>query len=684
MTIEWSEQQNDIFDFFAHGKGNLVIRARAGTGKTTVAIEGMMRAPEQKILFVAFNTSVVNELKSRIKNPRAEAKTSHSLGRSFIMRAWNKPRLDEKRGKRLAAEACGGFAAPGEMIQLVDKLAELAKGKAPFGQASDLIAIAQEFDLEPDKDWRVDGWTTKRVAACARSAMDAAALPDGTIDFNDMLYVPVVNRMMHGAYDLVIVDESQDFNASQTMLARGACREGGRIVVIGDDRQAIYGFRGADSGSIDRLKKELDADEMGLTITRRCPQKVVRLAQRLVPDFEAAEGTPDGRKNAPLAGLCLRILRRGVRAQIKGRDIGTTLASIVGRFIRSGALTVADVMRHIDEWEREEIERWTERELPVKVDETIDKAETLRVLAEGVTSALALKSQIETMFSEHPEQQPCVMLSSIHRSKGLEADTVYVLQDTLYPRGDVENIEERNLEYVAITRTKRRLVWVSATIATPEKAPLPSAEDAALFVPLASEIERRDAEGSSLKAKVIAAAVKNEAEKPYVFIPQLVERPALSAPAAKGAPWERRLSLSPAVSASDALKRLTEQEPSARKLRDEAESSDGSRHVTVYFNDMAHLLAPVGFSEDRADKDQRVLTLRLDGGATIRVYSSVMVGEQIAAGASEDSIRIVLLGSSGKPLMKRQPYLCRTSGWASGLLARIGKCVNVIYMKGTL
>src|SRR5262249_47785764 len=105
-------------------------------------------------------------------------------------------------------------------------------------------------------------------------------LPDGrlavrAIDFDDMIWLPVVLRLSVWTYDRVFVDETQDLNAAQLELALRACRAKGRILAIGDDKQAIYRFRGADSNAVERIIRRLSAKVLPLSVTYRCAQRIV-------------------------------------------------------------------------------------------------------------------------------------------------------------------------------------------------------------------------------------------------------------------------------------------------------------------------------------------------------------------------------------------------------------------------
>lgn len=480
MSRTWSPEQLAIFAWFQTGRGNLVVRARAGTGKTTTILEGIDRAPERSILLAAFNRSIADELGHKLNNPRAEAKTLHTLGFKFILRNWTGVKVDENgtRALNLATQACGE-QAPDPMIRLVKQLHTKAREIKPFAKrAEELMDLATQFDLIPDEEWEQDGWDAYRICDLSIKAMELAKLRTPVIDFADMIFLPLVHHWVRAWFDLVVVDEAQDMTVAQLMLATGACRRGGRIAVVGDDRQAIYAFRGADSGSLDRLKQQLNAVELGLTTTYRCPKLVVALASKLVPDFKAAASAPDGtiksvseeammkgvkegdfilsRTNAPLIKVCMALLKQGTRARIKGRDIGKGIAALI-RKLRPES--VMDLGVKMGEWMATELERAmklgeeasTERSNFVQ-----DQFALVMALMEGVATVAEVEARIIELFSDSAEHQ-AVMCSTVHRAKGLETDHVFLLEGTFRSNSQ----EEDNIRYVAITRSKSELNWVA-------------------------------------------------------------------------------------------------------------------------------------------------------------------------------------------------------------------------------
>ena len=483
-----SPQQTVIFDWFAVGRGNAIVRARAGCGKTTTIIEAINFAQEPKILLAAFNKEIAEELKRRLRNPRARAQTLHSLGNYYIWKKWGSVTIDSKRGLRLAASASGFDPlnlsdAQRDWSKLVNDLASLGKNISPFATPAELSDIALDFGVIPEGDDADHRISINRLANHAHQAMQLATQKDGCIDFDDMIFLPVRNRWAFPMYGLVVIDEAQDMNPTQLQLAQKACKRGGRICVVGDDRQAIYAFRGADSNALDNLKKTLKATEFGLTVTYRCPKAVVQEARILVEDFEAHETAPEGivdsatladarnnavpgnfvlsRTNAPLVGVCLGILRNGNRAFIRGRDIGASLTKIVKD---RGVATIPALAEAMHVFKTRMFEKLTSEDAKDEAFQRVeDQVETISVLSEGLATTKELIARIESLFTDATPSDS-VICSTIHKAKGLEAEHVYLMRDTFrraFKNDEEVDNEELNLAYVGITRAKQRLTYVS-------------------------------------------------------------------------------------------------------------------------------------------------------------------------------------------------------------------------------
>ena len=496
-THRWSQQQNNIFNWFSGGTGHLIVRARAGTGKTTTIIEGIKHAPETKILLAAFNKRIATELDQRLENTNAEAKTLHAIGFSFVRRYWERIFIEKRPGARkfdLAEKVCGS-RVPDAIIKLVANLHTKAREIAPHAtKQGQLTEIMYQFDLLPDEDWVDEGYGVDFVEGKALEAMELAASKKPTatgIDFSDMIFLPVRNKWLSKKFELVVVDEAQDMTSAQLEIAQGVCS--GRVCVVGDDRQAIYGFRGADSDSLDRLKAELNATELGLNTTYRCGTEIVKEAATLVPDFQAGPNNPEGkiisipsdkltdtaeygdfilsRLNAPLVGIALSLLAQGKRTCIAGRDIGAGLKKLIRTLAKGHAAnSIPKLLERISVWEEKQVNRIlrAHRGKPViffasisqtgaQIDAIRDQAQCLNSLCIEAKSVDAVTKRIDALFTDNGlGQQGTITCSSVHKSKGLEADRVFILRKTLRTNSQ----EENNIQYVAITRAKSTLIWV--------------------------------------------------------------------------------------------------------------------------------------------------------------------------------------------------------------------------------
>lgn len=299
------------------------------------------------------------------------------------------------------------------------------------------------------------------------------------------------------AYDKVIVDEAQDMNRAQLLLAELLLAPGGNMVFVGDSRQAIYGFRGADSGALGRMAEEKQAKRLPLNITYRCPKSVVRIANLWVSGFYAADSAPEGevhenvtvpfmieqagpgdallcRANAPLMSVCLKLIAAGKRAYMAGRDVGEKLLQVLrGAKGKQAWIDMADLLERLEVWaarESAKAERLTKRpkDLEAKLEQIQDILGIFQALAEGLENPEDIEAELRRIFQEPGiTNKDFIMCSTVHRSKGLEFDNVFILQQGFNRPG----AEEDNIRYVAVTRAKKRLYAVGFAFEGPDGPP---------------------------------------------------------------------------------------------------------------------------------------------------------------------------------------------------------------------
>ena len=478
----YSSEQEAIFSHFATGAGNLVIEANAGTGKTTTIKEAFNHAPERQILYAVFNKKNQREAKEKITDPRVDVRTLHSLGFTYIKRRWKdaKPDNEVEFDRIHSILRKSGLHENHELLTSSIKLVGFLKNTMINPTEAEARDIAEQRDCLTD-----DASCNDRIIRTALESLALAKTQDAQsrISFDDMVWLPVAMDWVYNCYDMVTVDEAQDMNMPQLVMARKATN--GRIIVVGDSRQAIYGFRGAVQDAMGMMRITLRAKTLSLTTTYRCPKVVVRIAQEIVPTYQAAASAPDGevtgkaessilteakvgdailsRLNAPLMPLALSLIRKGIPARIEGRDVAKQLMAMV-RTLRAGS--VPDFIKKVESWLTKQVARLENTKTPEKkIEQARDIAETLKALAQDANGMPDVETRINSMFQDtDATSKPCVILSSVHKAKGLEWSRVWLLTET-FRKG--KGVEEDNIWYVAVTRSKQSLFLVNSS--APEK-----------------------------------------------------------------------------------------------------------------------------------------------------------------------------------------------------------------------
>ncbi len=482
---EWSEQQRAIFEAMRAGVGNIAVQARAGTGKTTTGVELIRRASARagRILYAAFNRDIKDAVKPKLAGfKNVDVKTLHGVGYGILLQYDQATTLDEDKGMRLARD----IAPPGAPQKFVTAI----KKAASYFKANMISDVEEGEALLIEAEIEAEGYATENeLAQLALKAMHSAKQMIGLVDFDDQVWLAVeLGLRSKWGYDVVVIDEAQDTNESQFLLCQGALKPGGVIVIIGDPKQAIYQFRGADERTYDKLILRLNAQVYPLTRTYRCAKKIVVEANKYVPDLEARLDAPEGvvktitaaemrtlmkpgdfvlsRSNAALVEQCTAAIRAGIKSNIQGRDLGEQLAALVRK---AKCDDIEELVEHVEAWRVKEVEKRQKKDLDPQP--VLDRAACLLAFADGAKSIPEMLRNIALMFDDTRDSHR-VVFSTTHRAKGLERKRVFVLRDTYLKARPYKDEwgekqfgvsgEEKNLYYVACTRAIDELYLVTA------------------------------------------------------------------------------------------------------------------------------------------------------------------------------------------------------------------------------
>lgn len=505
-----TQEQLDIFEAALTTKDNLCIDAKAGTGKTSTIVEMMHRVsgtplqPEGRFgaLALAFNHDNAKDLRKRMPS-WVNCKTFHGLGFAAWMRylrcRYDEITVDDEKINRLVSRWCRENDGDDFWMSIreVTRMAK-ANGVVPpssrffkraagsVRQQGPIFDLLEDFGDEKAVEHNTEVMWNAVIWVLDQSINEAMSR---RIDFDDMIYMPLAFGASFNKFKWILVDEAQDLNSAQHRILTLSLAYRGRIIAVGDPMQAIYGWRGADTRSMERLIEQFDMKRLPLTVNWRCGLAIVRQAQKIVPDLKPRpdywigkvsvldsldpEDVPEGatvlcRNNAPILKLAFRLIREGMGFTYTGRDFGKVLMSTVKKITKNKPhMLVQDFLPELELLENREIE---EAELKNKFSQVTvirDRFEALRTVAAslgGETQAEKIREALYDMLNQTGSRT----LSTIHKAKGKEWPEVYFLEPGLIPNhytvktGIPELIQqETNLRYVAETRAKEHLVYCS-------------------------------------------------------------------------------------------------------------------------------------------------------------------------------------------------------------------------------
>jgi len=487
MNHKPTKEQERIFLFTKKRYENLLINARAGCGKTTTIVEAIKYLPKDKnIMFLAFNKHIQEELKTKLPE-YVRCYTTYGLGNAAIKRKYgDKIIFDEFKVDKIILKKSKTWGLNKEFddkeeidfyLSSLKKIINLCR--LTLTTKSDyipyLIDRHEITNLNESND-------IKRIL----KVLDAITTDRKSYDYTDMVYLPAIdNSIWMFPQDYVILDEGQDINLAQQRIIEKTLKRDkfsgkiiGRLIIVADKFQSIYGFNGVTDKTFEWFEKFPNTKALPLTVSFRCAKNIILKANEIVPDIKALDNAPDGivrdgdvlneaesgdfvlcRTTMPLVKLFFQFLVQHKKAIIKGSDIGIHLIELIGK--------INNIEKLIQFWENELsiFAKDLKSKGVLNPDEhsgyvaLADKVMTLLFLAKLSNSIADLKDKIRTIFTDEIQG---IVLSTVHKIKGLEANRVFIIRPDLLPLPNARSWQyqqEKNLEYVAITRSRLELIY---------------------------------------------------------------------------------------------------------------------------------------------------------------------------------------------------------------------------------
>ena len=504
--MEFSTEQNAIFEYAQKGVMNLIVQAVAGAGKTTTLVECTNRIkPDKRILLLAHNRSTRDTLKQKIgEKENVNVFTLHGLAwRMYTEHFEDKPNINEEKYRNYINKNMDTIAS--------DVYRCLSPSKK-------LIYKANVFDLIDKARFNLKQ-SEKEIRKLAERKYGTPLVADEThlvakvlkwgvenreeVDYQDLLWYPSQLGYYTKRYlaDIIMLDEAQDASLAQQDIVKRCMKRESRLFAFGDRRQTINSWCGSDTESFDHLKDSDEfrrpAIELPLSTNYRCGKRIIEYAKNFVDNnIRARDDAEDGvvrhdvslneakdgdmilcRNIAPLMEVYRRGVANGQRMYFRGESLGKSL--VLDTDCASGD-TIPEIIsslkqRLISTWvfltnENGVDERETASDR--RVVSLLDTIKTLENLPKTVETRKDLEKFAKDVFSD--EGRDGIQLSTIHRAKGLEADNVFIVCPSLVPSKlatlDWQIQEEKNLQYVMCTRPKNSLNFISEKEVAPYMA----------------------------------------------------------------------------------------------------------------------------------------------------------------------------------------------------------------------
>lgn len=482
--MDWSKYQNDIFDAYRFEDCNISVMAGPGSGKTTLLKQLCKLTPlSERSIFLAFNKSIVEELSNKLPSS-VEVSTLHSLGCKALYREYGNVKVVESKTFGFLKKLESKWKDDLKDVKNIDyylynisQLYDLYRMNLLNGVGGEMVQLSHRHGL--DTSPKILGHLETLVASMTKVNRIVRGIYP--IDYIDMIYLPVVQNISLKKYDRVFLDEAQDLNYCQHQLVNKILSRSSRLIVVGDPNQCIYAFLGADPESFNSFVSRKNTKTFPLSISYRCPKEVVKKINTV---YDVVESAPDAiqgevrdghideieqgdmvlcRNNKPLLSAYFRLLDEEKKAYVRGAEFGKGIIRMISPYkINTTQLCIdslySDLERIEEKLHSNGVFNPRTHKTYLRFEENID---LIKIIANRYRSVVEILPILEDIFKNDGEG---IMLSTIHKAKGLEADRVFILNPELIPskyaEQQWEKDQEQKLLFVAYSRAKKELIFI--------------------------------------------------------------------------------------------------------------------------------------------------------------------------------------------------------------------------------